>query len=105
MSKTERRHILGKDKIRLLKKHLIEKKPISELCESAQVQPGSFYLWQKELFEKGDVVFDMGRRGKKASDASERTIAALRAKLAEKNEVIAELMQETLKLKKPNGEI
>ena len=51
------------------------------------------------------TVFDMGRRGKKKEAVSERTIAALEAKLAQKNEVIAELMQETLKLKKANGEI
>ena len=46
-------------------------------------------------------MFDMGRRGKK----QEATITAFEAKLAQKNEVIAELMQETLKLKKANGEI
>ena len=47
----------------------------------------------------------MGRRGKKKEEASQRIIAALEAKLVQKNEVIAELMQETIKLKKANGEI
>ncbi len=105
MRQSARKHLPGKEKIRLLKTHFLEKKTISELCESAHVTPASFYLWQRELFDKGDVVFDMGRRGKKSTAAAEQTIAALRAKLAEKNEVIAELMQETIKLKKLDGEI
>jgi transposase len=105
MTRAERRRLASKDKIRLLKKHFVDKKTISEICEAEGVVPGSFYLWQRELFDKGDVVFDLTKRGRKPIDTSERTIAALRAKLAEKNEVIAELMQETLKLKKPNGEI
>ena len=105
MSQKARKHLQGNDKIRLLKNHFIDKKPISEICEAAEIPPGSFYLWQKELFERGAAVFDMGRRGKKKEAVSERTIAALEAKLAQKNEVIAELMQETLKLKKANGEI
>ena len=105
MSQKARKHLQGSDKIKLLKKHFVEKKPISEVCEGAQIPPGSFYLWQRELFERGAAVFDMGRRGKKKEDASQRIIASLEAKLAQKNEVIAELMQETLKLKKANGEI
>ncbi len=105
MNQKARKHLQGSDKIKLLKRHFVEKKPISEVCEAAQIPPGSFYLWQRELFERGAAVFDMGRRGKKKEDASERKIAALEAKLAQKNEVIAELMEETLKLKKANGEI
>lgn len=105
MSQRTRKHLQGSEKIKLLKKHFVDKKPISEVCEGAQIPPGSFYLWQRELFERGAAVFDMGRRGKKKADAAEKTIAALESKLAQKNEVIAELMQETLKLKKANGEI
>lgn len=105
MSQKARKHLQGNDKIKLLKKHFIEKKPVSEVCEAAEIPPGSFYLWQKELFDRGAAIFDTGRRAKRKEEASERTIAALEAKLAQKNEVIAELMQETLKLKKANGEI
>ena len=105
MSQKTRKHLQGNEKIKLLKKHFIEKKPVSEVREAAEIPPGSFYLWQKELFDRGAAIFDSGRRAKRKEDASERTIAALEAKLALKNEVIAELMQETLKLKKLNGEI
>ena len=105
MSQQTRKHLQGNEKIKLLKKHFIDKQPISEVCEAAKIPPGSFYLWQRELFDRGAAIFDFGRRGSKKADAAERKIAALEAKLAQKNEVIAELMQETLKLKKANGEI
>lgn len=104
MIKTERKHLPGKDKIRALKRHFIEKKSISEVCESEKILPSKFYNWQRELFDKGEVVFESSRRNK-ANDAAEKTIAALRVKIAEKNEVIAELMQEAINLKKANGEI
>jgi transposase len=86
MGQQTRKHLQSNEKIKLLKKHFIEKQPISEVCEVAKIPPGSFYLWQRELFDRGAAVFDMGRRGKKREDASARKIAELEAKLAQKNE-------------------
>lgn len=100
-----KKHLSGKDKIRLLKKHYLEKKPISEVCESEKVQPRNFYLWARELFDRGELAFEKERRVKQIIGDYERRIEALNAKLALKNEVIAELMQETIKLKKQSGEI
>ena len=105
MSQGARKHLPGKDKIRLLKLHFLEKKPVSDVCENEQVKPASFYQWQKELFDKGAALFDTRRRGKGRMDAAEQKIGALQAKLAQKNEVIAELMQENINLKKLDGEI
>jgi len=105
MSKEVRKHLSGKEKIRLLKKHLVDKKPISEVCSSEKVLPGSFHQWVRELFDRGDVVFESMRRKKDPTHEYERKIAVLEAKLVQKNEVIAELMQETIKLKKASGEI
>lgn len=85
--------------------HFLEKKPISEVCEKEKIKPASFYLWQRELFDKGSEIFDTRGRGKRKADAAEQKIAALQAKLAQKNEVIAELMQGNINLKKLDGEI
>ena len=41
-----------------LREHLIEKRPISDVCQKHQIQPTLFYLWQKKLFEDGAVVFE-----------------------------------------------
>ena len=45
-----------------------------------------------------------GKAGRRVPDAEERQIKQLEAKLATKNEVIAELMEENVHLKKVDGE-
>ncbi|MFQ5424953.1 MAG: transposase [Phycisphaerae bacterium] len=39
----------------ILREHLIEKGPISEVCDKHGLQPTVFYQWQKRLFEDGGV--------------------------------------------------
>jgi len=38
-------------------RHLVDKVPISELCEELSLRPTVFYRWQKELFENGAAAF------------------------------------------------
>jgi transposase-like protein len=78
--------------------------PISDLCDQHHIQPAQFYLWQKQLFENAAAAFE--RKAKHSSPSPEqRQIEALQAKLATKNEVIAELMEENVLLKKLDGAI
>ena len=64
-----------------------------------------FYLWQKQFFENGTAAFENnGQRRKADQDAKDRKIAALEDKLQRKNEVLAELMEEHVQLKKELGE-
>jgi hypothetical protein len=59
MSSTkERRHFTGQEKVAILRRHLVEKVPVSDLCEEHRINPTLFYRWQKEWFEQGAVVFD-----------------------------------------------
>ena len=46
-----RRNFSGAEKMAILREHLIEKAPVSEVCEKHGVQPTLFYTWQKKLFE------------------------------------------------------
>ena len=46
----------------ILREHLIDKVPVSEVCEKHGFNPTLFYHWQKKLFEEGAVVFDQPRR-------------------------------------------
>ena len=102
----ERRNFTGAEKMAILREHLIERVPISEVCEKHGVQPTLFYAWQKKLFEEGAAVFEQPRRKSSRQQAAEqRKIDALEAKVAEKNEVLAELMGEHVALKKTLGEI
>ena len=100
-----RRHFSGTEKIAILKRHLIDKVPISDLCDELHTYPNQLYGWLKEFFENGHAVFDNGRKPKAVEDAKERKIQQLEAKLARKNEVMAELMEAHTELKKSLGEL
>jgi transposase len=100
----QRRHFAGTDKVAILKRHLLDKVPISDLCDEFGLYPNQFYAWLKEFFENGHAAFDNGRKSKAVEDANVKKIDFLEAKLARKNEVLAELMEEHTLLKKSLGE-
>jgi len=107
MSNTkERRHFTGQEKVAILRRYLVDKVPVSDLCEEHRLHPTMFYRWQKDLFEQGAAVFDAskGRNGRQ-EDAAAKRIAALEDKLRRKDEVLSELMEEHVALKKSRGEI
>ena len=108
MSSTkERRHFTGQEKVAILRRHLLEKVPVSDLCEEHWIHPTLFYRWQKDWFEQGAVVFDApkGRvRNGRQEDAAAQRITALEDKLRRKDEVLGELMEEHVALKKSLGE-
>jgi len=100
----QRRHFSGPEKVAALKRHLVEKTPVSDLCDELGIAPNLFYRWQKEFFEGGHVAFDNGRKAKAVEDAKDKKIQQLEAKLQRKNEVLGELMEEHVRLKKELGE-
>ena len=104
MSK-QRRHFAGTEKVAILKQHLVEKVPVSDLCDQHDLYPTQFYAWLKEFFENGHAAFDNGRKSKAAEDAKDQKIEKLEAKLQRKDAVLAELMEEHVLLKKELGEI
>lgn len=90
----------------ILREHLVEKVPISAVCERHGVQPTLFYTWQKKLFEEGAAVFEQPRaKSSRQRAAEQRRIEALEARIRNKDEVLAELMSEHVALKKSLGEI
>ena len=101
----ERRHFNGTQKLAILREHLIEKRPISDVCQKYQIQPTLFYLWQKKLFENGALALEAGPVNTRQQNAETRKIQELEAKLQQKNEVMAELMGEHVALKKSLGQI
>ena len=101
-NENHRRRLSPEQKIAILKAHLVDKKPISDLCDQHGIQPSQFYRWQQEFFERGSLVFES--RAERPSTALERKVEALEAKLARKDSVLAELMEEHVALKKSLGE-
>jgi transposase len=102
--KKQRRHFSGSEKVAILKQHLVEKVSVSDLCDRHKIYPNQFYSWLKDFFENGHAAFDNGRKAKAVEDAQAQQIQQLHAKLARKNEVMAELMEAHAELKKSLGE-
>ena len=98
----ERRHFTAQQKVAIVKQHLVDGVPVSDLCDQHQLLPTQFYQWQKQLFEGGAAAFERQHKPAGPSPA-ERRVQQLEAKLAVKNEVIAELMEENIGLKKVGG--
>ena len=99
---TTRRQFSAQEKVEILRLHLLEHKPISEVCEQYQLNPTVFYRWQKDLFDHGTAAFDRAENGS-AGRTVQKEVVQLKAKLASKDEVIAEIMAEQVRLKKTLG--
>jgi transposase-like protein len=98
-----RKHYTPEEKVIIIRRHLIEKVPVSDLCEQQKLQPTVFYRWVKEFFENGPAAFRKHSDGESKHD--KERIATLEAKLKTKNEVLSELMEEHMALKKSLGEL
>ncbi len=99
----KRHNYIPEEKVSILRRHLVERIPVSDLCDEYQLQPTTFYLWQKQFFENGAAAFVCNDRPQKR--AEEVKIQQLEAKLNRKHEVLSELMEEHIKLKKELGEL
>jgi len=49
------------EKVAILKRHLVERVPVSDLCDQHGLHPTAFYRWQRELLEKGASAFKSSR--------------------------------------------
>jgi transposase-like protein len=105
MSKRTRRNHSAEQKAALLKRHLVEKVPISDICNENSIQPSLFYYWQRQLFENAGTTLGTTAKGTVNRERElEAKIAQLEAKLAKKDAVIAHISEEHVKLKKELGE-
>ena len=103
--KKQRRQFSAADKVAIVKAHLVDKVPVSDLCDKHEILPTQFYGWQKLFFENGTAAFEAAGKRRPRGDDKDRQIAALQAKLTQKNEVVDELLQEHVQLKKELGEL
>jgi len=104
MSQIERRHFSGEAKVKILRMHLLEGKAVSELCEQHQINPSLFYQWQRTFFENGARAFE-GSGNARSETKLEKEVEALQSRLQRKHEVLSELMEEHIRLKKDLGEL
>ena len=69
----ERKHFTPEEKVAILRRHLVDKIPVSELCEELVLRPTVFYRWQKELFENGAAAFQSQERPQRQSGGEAET--------------------------------
>ena len=88
----------------ILRGHLIVHVPVLELCDEQRLHPTLFCRWQKAFFENGAAAFESRRPRSGSLSKEEDKIAALEAKLRNKTDVLAEVVEELVRTKKELGE-
>jgi transposase len=99
----ERQHYTPEEKVAILRRHLLDKVPVSDLCEELGLQPTVFYRWQKEFFENGAAALQSKERPARQVEEKQKRIEFLEKKVQTKDEVLAELMAEHITKKKVLG--
>ena len=90
----------------ILRRHLGDKVPVSNLCDEYQIAPSLCYLWQKQALEHLTAALQDGRtqRGEAHTASADRArIAELEATIVKKDRIIAEVSEAYLDMKKKRG--
>ena len=103
----QRRQFTSEEKADAIKRYALGGESISSICDDLELSPNMFYRWQKELFDHASAAFEVkgrGRRGDGRARKLEQKIERLENKLSHKDNVIAEITEDYVKLKKTLGE-
>lgn len=105
-SKRSRRHFTTEQKVAILKRHMVDKVPVSDLCNELGLQPSVFYQWQRQALENRAATFSppLADGPSKREKELEAKTKELEAKLVKKDHVIAEVAAELVATKKALGE-
>jgi transposase len=100
-----RRHFSASQKAQIVRRHLSGKEPISKLADEFGLQPSQIHTWVKQVLDEAERALKCpAGRPPRTKQVQAKLLEKLQAKLVKKNEVIAELMQEHVQLKKELGE-
>ncbi|PRP92116.1 transposase [Enhygromyxa salina] len=107
---SKRRHCTAEQKAAIVRRHMVDKVPVSDLCDEHGIQPSVLHAWHKQVADNLAKVFDSlegGDRARAARDGElvrkDQQIAALEARIAKKDSVIADISEEHIALKKTLG--
>jgi transposase len=89
------------EKARIVRRHLQEKASLGDLADEYKVAPGQISTWCKQAMERLEDVF--AQSAKREDRAASRELAAKNARISQLQEVVTELSEEVLRLKKANG--
>lgn len=95
-----RRHFTAEQKAEIVRRHLSAKEPISKLADEFGLQPSQIHAWVNQVLAQAARTFDRPHGNGRVEQAKDRRIEQLEAKLVQKNEVIAELLEDNVRQKK-----
>lgn len=100
--KRKQKHFRPVEKVAIIREHLVEKTPVSNICDKYNIHPSVYYRWQQQFFEGGEKAFTATNEGQVVKQLKQE-VADLEAKLTRKDEVLGEVMEEYVTLKKSVG--
>lgn len=80
-----RRNFDDEQKAAIVRRHLADKVPVSDLADEYDIQPSLIYLWIKQVLEQAERAFQQpagGKRRRAVADAKDRKIPQLEARVS-----------------------
>ena len=102
--KQTRKRWTGEEIVAIIRRHFVDKVELSKLCEEARCCPSQVFRWEKQFFDGGAKVFDRKPVETREVQKLQQHAEELEKKLRRKDEVLAELMEEHVTLKKKSGD-
>ena len=100
--KRKQKHYQSAEKVVIIREHLVDRVPVSDICDKYGIHPSVYYRWQKQFFEGGEKAFAPTNEGQVVKQLKQ-DVADLEAKLVRKDAVLGEVMEEYVTLKKRIG--
>ena len=60
----KRKQYTASEKVTILRQHLLDGTPVSDICDQHDLQPTVFYRWQKQFFEQAPSSSNDGKTRK-----------------------------------------
>ena len=96
-----RRRWTAEEKARIVRRHLRDRVSLADLADETGASPSLISQWVKTLMESAEAIF--ANELKKVKKVREKELMAKEVRIAQLQEVVAELSTEVLRLKKGSG--
>ena len=100
--KTKRKKYSASQKASIVRELLEGGHTLSDLSERHQIHPTQITRWKKQLFEGAVETFN--QNSTRSQQRFDKEVEGLKSKLAHKDGIIVELLEENLRLKKNDGD-
>lgn len=103
----KKKRYTAEEKTQILREYLEKQISISDLAEKYGVHPNAIYVWKKNILEGAPASLSkQNAKSDKQRQELEKQITELKATLANRESLIADLVEDNINLKKKtNGEL